>query len=109
MSLRCYDVSSRKVNFVLPLGAVARACAYNSTGSMIAVGFGGRFGRGKEPKGGMVRVYGRNSYPEDGPNESCFQTLCEVRDAKQWISDIKWSSDSSTLCVAAHDFQDLYL
>ena len=103
MSLRCYDITSKKVQFVLPLGAVARACAYNASGSLIAVGFGGRFGRGKEPKGGMVRLYGRTEYPDSGPTEDSLKLLCEVHDAKQWISDIKWSPDGSTLCAAAHD------
>lgn len=103
MSMRCYDVTTRNMKYVVPLGAVARACTFNPDGSLLAVGFGGRFGRGKEPKGGMVRLYhGNNSHHLLNIHMN-FDALCEVRDAKQWISDVKFSADSSTLCVAAHD------
>lgn len=103
MSMRCYDVTTRKMKYVVPLGAVARACSFNADGSLLAVGFGGRFGRGKEPKGGMVRLYHGNNNNHSMNQAMNFDVLCEVRDAKQWISDVKFSADSSTLCVAAHD------
>jgi hypothetical protein len=34
---------------------MARAVAYSPDGELLAVGFGGRVGRGKETGGGMVR------------------------------------------------------
>ena len=41
-----------------PLGAMARACCYSPPSdnepTIIAVGFGGRVGKGKEAGGGMV-------------------------------------------------------
>ena len=101
MSMRCYDVTTRKMKYVVPLGAVARACSFNADGSLLAVGFGGRFGRGMENKGVMVRLYHGKNNNHIMNQAMNFDTLCEVRDAKQWISDV-FSADSSTLCVR-HD------
>jgi microtubule-associated protein-like 6 len=113
MTLRMFSVSERKMLSVIPLGAVARACAYSSHGEMLAIGFGGRLGRGDEPKGGMVRIYRGNftgfenigeildNFKNDDDFE--FAKLAEARDAKQWISDVKWSPDNLTLVVGAHD------
>jgi microtubule-associated protein-like 6 len=103
MSMRCFDVSTRKMKHVTKLGAVARACAYSNDGSLLAIGFGGRFGKGKEPKGGMVRLYRGNHITHECPTDGSLEILAEVRDATQWISDVKFSADTSTLCVAAHD------
>lgn len=45
-----------------PLGSIARCCDYGgSDGSLVAVGFGGRLGRGKEKGGGVVRIYRRET------------------------------------------------
>lgn len=57
---------------VEPLGAMARSIAYSQNGTIVAVGFGGRVGRGKEAGGGAVRVY-------TTPNaKGGVKKLCEV-------------------------------
>ena len=64
------------------------------TGSLLAVGFGGRVGRGKEMKGGMLRIYSTS-------DASSFPVikLSEHNDAKQWISDVKFSGDGRTVAI----------
>ena len=81
------------------MGAMARCCAYGPQGDFIAVGFGGRVGRvraGKRTKtDGMLRIYSTKT----------FEKLCEVKDAREWISDVKFSpaDTTNTLVVASHD------
>jgi WD40 repeat protein len=80
------------------LGAIARTVAYNPDGTLLAVGFGGRVGKGKEKGGGMLRLYSSDPYSPKGVVK-----LAEVNDAKEWISDVKFSADGRTLAVGAHD------
>ena len=81
------------------MGTMARCCAYGPYGDFIAVGFGGRVGRmraGKRAKSdGMVRLYSRTT----------LEKLCEVNDAREWLSDIKFSpcDTTNTLVVSSHD------
>lgn len=97
-TLRLFDLASRVMLKCVPLGHVSRACCYNHTGEYVALGFGGRVGRGKETGGGLVRIYRVDLTSADGVTK-----LCERQDAKQWISDIKFSADSLTLVAGAHD------
>lgn len=97
-SLRFYNAHSRGVIASVALGTMARACDYSPDGSVLAVGFGGRVGRGKEKGGGMLRLYSADPHAVKGP-----QKLAECCDAKEWISDVKFSSDGRTLAVGAHD------
>ena len=115
MILRTFSVVTKKILSTVSLGAVARACDYNSDGSLIAVGFGGRLGRGKEPKGGMVRLYRGNCSGKESPQKTFFgqnhfkssdklsDPLAQAHDAKLWISVVRFSADGSTLAVGSHD------
>ncbi len=121
MTLRTFSVVTRGMLSVTSLGAPARACDYNHDGSLIAVGFGGRLGRGKEPKGGMVRLYRGNcagaEIPHQNENGCNFfeqnhfkndknavsEVLAQSHDAKQWVSVVRFSADGHTLAVGAHD------
>lgn len=94
-TLRFFSITDRKMIQAVPLGSMARACCYSPDGAMLAVGFGGRVGRGKEAGGGLVRVYSVAAFP--------VIMLCEKNEAKQWISDVKFSSDSRTVAAGAHD------
>lgn len=55
---------------------MARAVVYSPGGLTVAVGFGGRVGRGKESGGGMVRLYSSD------PNRP-IEKLAEITNAKQ--------------------------
>ena len=54
---------------------------------------------------GMVRVY-RDELDKEG--RRTFTKLCEIKEAKQWISCIKFSPDGTTLAVGARD-NSIYL
>jgi WD40 repeat protein len=77
---------------------------YSPDGSMLAVGYGGRVGKGKAPNDGMFRVY-RLTYDANGRSTRELPPIriFEARDAKQAITDIKFSSDNRLLAVASKD------
>ena len=77
---------------------MSRACAFHPSGDYVAIGFGGRVGRGKQKDDGVLRIY---SYPKE--HSSSMTKLCEMKDAKQWISDVKFSPDGTILAVGSHD------
>lgn len=82
----------------VPLGHISRAVAYNHDGTMLGLGFGGRVGKGKESGGGIVRIY----TVSQGSKMEVVK-VAERQDAKQWISDLKFSNDSRVLVAGAHD------
>lgn len=97
-TLRFYDLHSFEMKLVIPLGHISRTVEYNSTGNMLALGFGGRVGKGKEAGGGIVRVYSA-----DWRSPAGVVKLAERKDAKQWISDIKFTPDGHSVVAGAHD------
>jgi microtubule-associated protein-like 6 len=96
--MRKWSIHDKSMLETVGLGVMARACAYDPRGDVIAVGFGGRVGTGKQKQDGLVRLY----------TNSNLRQLCEVSDAKQWISDIKFSPDGRTLAVGSHN-NSIYL
>lgn len=97
-ALKKWSIKDKKLIAFKGLGLMARACCYDPEGKLIAVGFGGRVGRGKQKADGTVRVY----------DDHELEIKCEVKDAKQWISDIKFSPDGQTLAAASHN-NSIYL
>ncbi|CAM9389597.1 unnamed protein product, partial [Ectocarpus fasciculatus] len=97
-TLKKWSIHEKKLIMSVGLGIMARACCYDPAGNLIAVGFGGRVGCGKQKADGTVRVY----------DENTLDLKCEMRDAKQWIGDIKFSPDGQTLAVASHN-NSIYL
>jgi len=93
-SLKFYSINTNNQLACIPLGQSARACAYHPSGKIIAIGFGTG---GKGNAGGMIRLY--TAQPLLAP----VTKIDEKTDAKQWISDIKFSSDGNTLIAGAHD------
>eukprot|EP00595_Chromulina_sp_UTEXLB2642_P001802 CAMPEP_0196761886 /NCGR_PEP_ID=MMETSP1095-20130614/1198_1 /TAXON_ID=96789 ORGANISM="Chromulina nebulosa, Strain UTEXLB2642" /NCGR_SAMPLE_ID=MMETSP1095 /ASSEMBLY_ACC=CAM_ASM_000446 /LENGTH=2526 /DNA_ID=CAMNT_0042111955 /DNA_START=12 /DNA_END=7592 /DNA_ORIENTATION=- len=109
-TMRMFSLKSKKQLAICNLGLMARCCIYHPiNSSIVAVGFGGRVGRGKESGGGIVRVY---KFSEQD-NSIEFVKLAEKSDSKQWISDIKFSGDGRVLVASAHDCKiyiyDVYL
>jgi WD40 repeat protein len=88
------------------LGGMARACAYSPDGLYVAVGYGGRLGnkKGKNIEDGIVKVL-RAEY-KSGKYD--ITQVAEIREAKQWISAIRFSPDGATLAVGSRD-NSIYL
>ena len=100
--LRIFNVETRNQTHVVDMGTISRCCTYSPDGSMLAVGFGGRVGRGKQKMDGMFRIYRIDTErPADDPDWCTM--IHEGRDAKQWISEIKFSDDGRVLAVGAKD------
>jgi microtubule-associated protein-like 6 len=91
-------VHGRRTITTVALGTIARTVDYSPDGTLLAIGFGGRIGKGKEKGGGMLRLYSADPSAPKG-----VQKLDEKTDAKEWISDVKFSADGRTLAVGAHD------
>jgi len=53
-TLRFYNIHQRAMIRCVNLGLIARTCCYNMDGEYIAIGFGGRLGKGKEKGGGIL-------------------------------------------------------
>jgi microtubule-associated protein-like 6 len=101
-TLRIFSVLTKNMLACVPLGVVSRSCCYSPDGNMIAVGFGGRLGNGKEAGGGIVRLYSRTRSAKNS-EQVILKKVTEKRDAKQWIGDLKFSADGQTLAVGAKD------
>ena len=100
-TLRVWSIHDHTMTACILLGTMARACAYHPTGRYLAVGFGGRVGRGRQKEDGKIRVY---SYPEEwGSGSEQLEKQVDIRDSKQWISDVKFSPDGNSMAVGSHD------
>jgi WD40 repeat protein len=109
--LRLWSVARRCQKTCLNMSAMARCCCYSPDGCMIAVGFGGSVGRGKNREDGMVRIYRVNrggggttsNTSSNTTSEVQLQLLTELKEAKQWVSVVRFSPDGATLAVGARD------
>ena len=101
-TLRVWDATSKRMLQSVDTKHMGRAVDYSADGLLLAVGFGGSVGRGRQKRDGMLRVYGVR---DDGGRfaEIAEQPLCELRDAKEWISVVRFSPDGGTLAAGAHD------
>ena len=97
--LRVWGVRSHRQLRAVSMGGMARACAYHPSGEIIAVGFGGRVGRGSQKMDGIFRIYRAT-----GDMAAIF----EGQDTKKWISEVKFSPDGSILAIGSHD-DSIYL
>lgn len=92
-TVRVWSIAHRRVLRQTRLDTIGRAIAYDPSGTKIVVGLGGRVGRGRQKKDGAFVVL----------DEVDLKIVHEARDAKQWISDVKFSPDHNTLAIASHD------
>ena len=93
--LRVWDLVSRKQKRFLDMGPSARCCDYSPDSTYLAVGFGGSRADRKNKHNGAVRIYRADTDP--------MLQVCELKEAKQWISRVKFSPDGSVLGVASRD------
>ena len=94
-TLRVWGLKDHKMLRMLTLDDYARACCYSPNGHLIAVGMGGDVGRGKRPKDGTVVIVQTQKQSLD--------VVKELKNASEWISDIKFSPNGELLAVASHD------
>jgi hypothetical protein len=93
------------------LGGMARACCFSPDGLYLAIGFGGRLGnkKGKNLEDGIVKILRCSIAPSSSSSLSTVSFSCsltqiaEIKEAKQWISVLRYSPDGSTLAVGARD------
>ena len=100
-SLRVWDVATktnRRENGFKDLGGMARAVCYDPKGEMIAVGFGGTVGRGRQKCDGEFLVL----------DAKTLEIIHKGKDSKEWIQCIKFSPDGKTLAIGSHD-NSIYL
>jgi WD40 repeat protein len=83
---------------------MARACDFSPDGNYLAVGFGGRVGKASAGGvDGQVKIF-RFDRPAQGKNTPFALTqVGELKDAKQWISCVRFSPDGCTLAVGSRD------
>jgi microtubule-associated protein-like 6 len=74
--------------------------AYHPDGNSIAVGLGGRVnGKGRNKKDGVFMIF---SVAGD------YEVVHEGRDTREWVTDVKFSSDGETLALGSRD-NNIYL
>ena len=95
-TLRVWDLTSRALRAgenILALVGMARAACYSPDGKMIAVGFGGSVGKGRQKCDGEFAVF----------DSATLSLIHKAKDSKEWIQDLKFSPDGKTLAVGSHD------
>ena len=105
MTLRVYtylpDSKGRripKLKHIKHLCAMSRTCAYSPDGLFVVVGFGGSVGKSARAgkSDGKVEIY--------SITDTEVKLVAYRKDAKLWISDVKFSPvDKYTVVVASHD------
>jgi WD40 repeat protein len=70
-----------------------RVAAFTPDGSKLAVGMGSSTGIGKQPRDGTVAVL----------DATTLEVLQTVQDAKEYVTDIRFSVDGSLAAVASAD------
>ena len=91
--VRVWDAVAHRPVKQTSVDTCVRAAAYSPDGNKIAIGLGGRTGKGRHKKDGAFLVL----------NEGDLSVVHEGKDSKQWITVIEWSDDGATLAVGSFD------
>jgi WD40 repeat protein len=102
--LRVWNLKDHKEVFSKNLGGISRTCCFSPDGFVLAVGFGSG-GRGKNKEDGVVKIY---RFTEKDRKTVSIEIVNEIKEAKQWISVVKFSPDGLTLAVGSRD-NSIYL
>ena len=99
MTVRKWNVSDRKLLAMVKLDAMSRCVTYSPDGNYIAVGLGGLV-TGKDPVGpiGGFKIL----------QDEDLAIATEGRDARQWVTAIKFSPDGRGMALSSRDAK-LYL
>lgn len=107
--LRVWSLTQHRQLCCVALPGMARACDYSPDGRYLAVGFGGRVG--KKSKGdvdGLVKIFRFDRSDNRNVTSMSITQVSEIKDAKQWISCVRFSPDGCTLAVGSRD-NSIYL
>ena len=91
--LRIWDAEAHRMLKHTSMDTCVRAAAYSPDGTKVAVGLGGRTGKGRHKKDGAFIVL----------NEVDLSVAHEGKDSKQWITAVEWAEDGATLAVGSFD------
>jgi echinoderm microtubule-associated protein-like 6 len=92
-TIRVWNYDTHEMIDLLKLDTPSRAIAYAPDGNSIAIGLGGRVGRGRNKKDGVFMILDGND----------LKTIHEGRDTREWITDAKYTPDGNTLALASRD------
>ena len=94
-ALRRWSITQKQVQQATKLECGGRAIAYSPDASKLAVGLGVDIsgGYGRHRKTGAFLILDADS----------FTVMHEAKDAKAWITEVKWSPDGNTLAVGSYD------
>jgi WD40 repeat protein/Ca2+-binding EF-hand superfamily protein len=93
MTVRVWDLPTRKLIRMTNIDTPARAVAYAPNGEKILIGLGDDVKTVKKTKTGAFIVM----------NEADLTIIHETRDSKKWITDVKFSPNGSIIAVASSD------
>jgi WD40 repeat protein len=93
MTLRLWNADVRRQLGMVVMGTHIRAVAWSPDGSVLAVGLGGRVGRGRHRKDGTYYLL----------KASDLSVLHEGQDSRDWITDIRFSPNGKFLALASQD------
>jgi len=92
-TLRVWDLFEHKIVKMTALEMMSRACTYDPTGTMIAVGFGSPVKKSTKQFDGKWMIM----------NEEDFSIIYEARDCQKWITEMKWSPNGEKIVVGSWD------
>ena len=92
-TLRIWNYDTHEMVDILKLDTPTRAICYSPDGLHIAIGLGGRVGRGRNKKDGVFMII----------DSKDLKTIHEGRDTREWITDAKYTPDGTTLALASRD------
>ena len=92
-TVRLWTVRDRAQIAMVPVETMSRCIEWSPDGGVIALGLGGRVGKGRHRKDGAYVVL----------DATDFSVVHEGQDSRDWIQDIKFSADGRLLALGSQD------